>query len=95
MEDQKQLENMEHFNCLGSLMTYNTRCTREIKYKFAMAKQHPTRSSFHQEIGLKFEEEISEKLQVGGVVVCGAAIWKLREVDQRYLESFVTWCCVW
>ena len=27
-----------------------------------------------------------------GVVVCGAAIWKLRKVDQKYLGSFETWC---
>jgi hypothetical protein len=36
--DQKQLENMEYFNYLGSMITNDARCTREIKSRIAMAK---------------------------------------------------------
>jgi hypothetical protein len=38
MINQKQLENMEYFNCLGSMVTNDARCTREIKSRIAMAK---------------------------------------------------------
>jgi hypothetical protein len=38
MIDQKQLENVEYFNYLGSMITNNARCTREIKYSIGMAK---------------------------------------------------------
>jgi hypothetical protein len=38
MIDQKQLENVECFNCLGSLLTKDAICTREIKSRIAMAK---------------------------------------------------------
>jgi hypothetical protein len=38
MIDQKQLENMEYFNYLGSMITSDARCTREIKSRIAMAK---------------------------------------------------------
>jgi hypothetical protein len=38
MIDQKQLENVECFNCLGSMITSDARCTREIKSRIAMAK---------------------------------------------------------
>jgi len=38
MIDQKQLENVECFKYLGSLLTNDGRCTREIKSKIAMAK---------------------------------------------------------
>jgi hypothetical protein len=31
MIDQKQLENVEYFNYLGSMITNDARCTREIK----------------------------------------------------------------
>jgi hypothetical protein len=37
MIDQKQPENVEYFNSLGSITIY-ARCTREIKFKFAKAK---------------------------------------------------------
>jgi hypothetical protein len=38
MIHQKQLENVEYFNYLGSMVTNNARCTREIKSRNAMAK---------------------------------------------------------
>jgi hypothetical protein len=38
MIDQKQLENVEYFNYLGSMLTNDARCTREIKSRIAMAK---------------------------------------------------------
>jgi hypothetical protein len=38
MIGQKQLENVEYFNCLGSMITYDANCTREIKSRIAMAK---------------------------------------------------------
>ena len=36
--DQKQLENVEFFKYLGSILTNAGRCTCEIKCRFAMAK---------------------------------------------------------
>jgi hypothetical protein len=36
--DQKRLENAEYFNSLSSMITYDSRCTREIKSRIAMAK---------------------------------------------------------
>jgi hypothetical protein len=38
MIDQKQLENVEYFNYLGSLTTNAARCKYEIKAKISMAK---------------------------------------------------------
>jgi len=38
MNDQKQLDNVDYFNYLGSMITNNARCTKEIKFKIAMAK---------------------------------------------------------
>ena len=35
---QKQLENVEYFNCLGSMITIAATFTREIKYRIVMAK---------------------------------------------------------
>jgi hypothetical protein len=38
MIDQKQLKNVEYFNFMGNMKTNDKRCTREIKYRIAMAK---------------------------------------------------------
>ena len=38
MIDQKQLENVKSFKCLGSILTNDGRCTCEIKCRIAMAK---------------------------------------------------------
>jgi len=38
MMDQKQLENVEYFNHLGSMPTRDARCTQEIKSMIAMVK---------------------------------------------------------
>jgi hypothetical protein len=38
MMDQKQLENVIYFSYLGSMITNDARCTREIKYRIVMAR---------------------------------------------------------
>jgi len=38
MIDQQQMENVEHFNCLGTLITNYARCACDIKYRNAMVK---------------------------------------------------------
>jgi hypothetical protein len=40
MIDQKQLDHVEYFNCLGSMITNDARCTgkRDVKCGFIMAK---------------------------------------------------------
>ena len=66
MIDQKQLENVECFKYLGSILTNDGRCTCKIKSRIAMAKDSP-----YQQIGLKFEEETSKMLYLEhGFVRC-------------------------
>jgi hypothetical protein len=64
--DKKQLENMEYFNYLSSMITNDARCTREIKSSTAMAKAafNKKKILFHQQIGLKFKEETSKMLHL-------------------------------
>ena len=63
MIDQKQLENVECFKYLGSMLTNDGRCTREIKPRIAMAKAAISKKkTFYQQIGLKFEEETNKML---------------------------------
>jgi hypothetical protein len=46
------------------------------------------KSSIHQRIGLKSEEETS----IWIIAFCGAEVWTLRRGDQKYLGRFETWC---
>jgi hypothetical protein len=63
MIHQKQLANVEYFNYLRSVITNDARCTCEIKSRIAMAKAAFNRKKIlHQQIGLKFNEEISAML---------------------------------
>jgi hypothetical protein len=43
MVEQKELENVEYFNNLGSTLTNDARCTCEIQYRIAMVKAASTR----------------------------------------------------
>jgi hypothetical protein len=65
MIDQKQLENVEYFNCVSSVITNDARCTREIKSSIAMAKAAFNRKkTFQLQIGLKFKEQTNEVLHL-------------------------------
>ena len=73
MIDQKQLENVECFKYLGSILTNDGRCTCEIKSRIAMTKScfQQEEDSLYQQIGLKFEEETSKMLYLEhGFVWC-------------------------
>jgi hypothetical protein len=60
MADEKQLDDVEYFNCLCSMITNNARCTCGIQYRISSIEQEE--DSFHHQIGLKFKEETSEML---------------------------------
>jgi len=58
MTHQKHLENVEYFSCLSCMIIKDARCKREIKSKITTERAAFNKTTFHQQIGLKFEEEI-------------------------------------
>jgi len=89
MIDQKQLENVESFKYLGSILTNDVRCTCEIKCRIAMAK-----AAFNKEGNLftsTLDLELRKKL-VKCYMWSIAEPWTLRAVDQKHLASFEMWC---
>jgi acyl-CoA thioesterase len=66
MIDEKQLENVEYSKYFGSSITHYTRCTREIKFRIAREKAafNKKQNISHQQIGLKFREEINKVLHL-------------------------------
>jgi hypothetical protein len=84
----KQLKNVEYFNDMGSTITNDARCTREIKARIMMQKQE----TFHQQTGPTFEEETGEVLHLENIALYCAETWTLRKVDGKSLENFEMRC---
>jgi hypothetical protein len=93
MIDQKQLENVEYFNYLGSMITNDGRCTREIKSRIAMAKAafNKKKNNFTSKLDLNLRKK-PVKCYIWSIALYGAETWTLRKIGQKYLESFEMWC---
>jgi hypothetical protein len=89
--DQKQLENVEYFNYLGSIITNDAICTREIKSRTAMANAAFNRKNLlTRKLDLNLRKKLV-KCYIWSIVLYGAETWTLRK-DQKYLESFEMRC---
>jgi len=66
VKDQKQLQNVEYFKYLGSMLTNEGRCTSEIKCRIAMAKAafNTKRALFIGTLDSKIEEKTSKMLHL-------------------------------
>jgi hypothetical protein len=91
--DQKQPENVEYFNYLGSMLTSDARGTREIKSRIATAKSafNKKKILFASKLDLNVRKKLV-KCYIWSIALYGADTWILRKVDQKYLESFEMWC---
>jgi hypothetical protein len=85
----KQLENVESFKYLGSILTNNGRCTCEINCRIAMAKAafNKKRALFASTLDLELRKKLV-KCYIWSIALYGAETWTLWAVDQKHLESF-------
>jgi len=93
MIDQKQLENVECFKYLGSMLTHVGGCTCEIKSRIAMAKAafNKKKTLFTSKLDLNLRKKLV-KCYIWSMAFYGAETWTLPAADQKYLESFEMWC---
>ena len=81
-------------SCLGSMTSYDARCTREMKSRIVVANQHSTiRRLFTSKLDLTLRKKLV-KCCVWSMAMYGGEILTLRTVDHIYMESFEMWCCV-
>jgi hypothetical protein len=60
MLDQYQLQSVEYFNYLGSMITNDVRCAREIKSSFAMVKSafNRTKTLFTNKLDINLQKKL-------------------------------------
>ena len=82
MIDQKQLENVEYFKYLRSILTNDGRCICEIKRRIAMAKAafNKKRALFTSTLDLELRKKLV-KCYIWSIALYGAETWTLRAVD--------------
>jgi hypothetical protein len=85
--------NVAYFNYLGSMITNDARCKREIKSMTATAKAALNRKKtlFTSKLDLNLRKKLVT-CYILSIALYGAETWSLRKVGQKYLESFEMWC---
>jgi hypothetical protein len=87
--EQKQLENVECFKYLGSMLTNDGRCTCEIRSRIAMTKTafNKKRTLFTSTLDFELRTKLV-KCYIWSMALYGAETWTIRAVDQKHLEGF-------
>jgi len=99
MINQKQLEKVEYLKYLGGIVTNQARYTCDIKSRIGMAKaafkkkkkKKKKKTLLNSKLDLDIRNK-PEKCYIWNIVLYGAESWTLREVEQKYMESFEMWC---
>jgi hypothetical protein len=80
MIDQKELDNVEHFNCLGSMVTNDARYTHAVKSRIIMEKAEFDRKKtlFNSKLDLNLRKQIV-KCYNWSITLYGAEMWTLRK----------------
>ena len=74
----KQLENVAYFNCLGSMITDNARCTHEIISRTAIEKASfgKKKTPFPSKLDFNFRKKLVVRY-IGSIALYGAEAWTL------------------
>jgi hypothetical protein len=85
--------NITELREVGSVLTRDGYCTREIKMRISIAKE-----AFNRKISFltrNLNIELREKLvryYVWSIALYGSETWTLRKLERKYLDTFEMWC---
>jgi len=90
--DGQQIEQVREFRYLGSLISEDGYCEKEIASRIGMAKKvfHYKRKLFTGKMNLELKKRIVKCL-VWSVATYTAETWTLREADRMKIEAFEMW----
>ena len=88
----KDLEEVNSFQYLGSILTNDGRCSKEIRTRIAMGKAafEKERRLLTGNLNLKLKKRLVKSL-IWSVALYGAETWTINAADKRKLESFEMW----
>lgn len=84
---------MNQFKYLGSVLTKDAYCTKEIRSRIAMAKKAfmKKRTLLTSSLNLELRKNLV-KCYIWSIALYGSETWTLRKLEKKYLESFEMWC---
>jgi hypothetical protein len=84
MIDEKQLQDVEYFNCLGIMITNDATCKREIKSRVSKerAAVDKKKTRFTSKFGLDLRKKVLN-CNIWSIALYGAETWTLRKVDRK------------
>jgi len=91
---QHQVEQVEQFKYLGSVITEDGRCSKEIKCRIAIAKQAFTKNKkiLCSNMCMSLRVRLVKTL-VWSVLLYGSETWTMRKEERKRIEAFEMW--VW
>jgi hypothetical protein len=86
--DQKELETVEYFNSLGSMIRNGVRCKSETESRIATAKSPFNRKKtvFIRKLNLNLRAKLV-KCYIWSIALYGAETLTIRRVNQKYLKD--------
>jgi len=88
MIDQKQLENVEHFNHLGKLVRNDARRTREIKSRITVSKIACNKETlFTNKLDLNLRKKPVKRC-LCSMALYGAETWIVGKIDKKCLGNY-------
>jgi hypothetical protein len=89
MTDQTQLKNVEYFLCLGSIITYDARCTLEVKSRTDMANApfSKKKNRFTRKLDLYLKKK-RVKCYTWSIALYGVGTWTLRKSGSEIPGKF-------
>ena len=91
MMDQKQPENEEYLNYVGSMIRNTQDVHGKLNPGLSWPEQHSKKTLFTSQMDLHLRNKLV-KCYTCSIALYGAETWTLHKADQKYLESFKMWC---
>ena len=87
--DQKQLQDVEYFKNLSSIITNDAGFTNEIKPRISLTKAaiNKNKTLFTSKLDLNLGKK-PVMCYIWRIALYGAETWTFQKIDQKYLESF-------
>ena len=88
----QNIEQVKEFSYLGSLITTDARCNKEIRRRIAIAKEafYKRKELMQSKLNLNLKKRLVKTL-IWSVALYGAETWTMRKEDIKRLEAFEMW----